>query len=99
MENPSTIGKTKGKCGEIELFLKIDKNKIINATFFTNGCGATVACGSMISKLIQNRTIDEVSKITKEDLIDALEGLPAENEHCTKSFIDALKLALKKYKK
>ena len=100
MENASANGKIEGWCGDtMQIFLKIDKNRVIDATFFTNGCGATVACGSMITKLIQNKLIDNVIKITEEDLKKALDGLPPDNEHCAELTIKTLKATLENYQK
>ena len=100
MENASISGKIKGSCGDtMQLFLKIKDNQIIDSSFFTDGCGATVACGSMISKLIQKKSIDKVAKITDEDLKNALDGLPPENEHCAELAINTLKSALENYQK
>ncbi len=95
IENPSAMAKIKGWCGDtMQIFLKINGDRIDNATFFTDGCGATVACGSMVIKLIQNKSIEEIEKITKEDLKNALDGLPPENAHCAELTINTLKAAL-----
>jgi nitrogen fixation NifU-like protein len=100
MENPSASAIIKGWCGDtMQLDLKIEKNKISNVTFFTDGCGATVACGSMITKLIQDKSINEIVNITEEDLKEALDGLPPENEHCAELTIKTLKAALENYQK
>ena len=100
MENPSISGKYKGWCGDtLHLFLRIEKNKVIDASFFTDGCGATVACGSMLIKLITDKEIEDLSKITEEDLKEALDGLPLENEHCATLAIKTLEETLKNYKK
>ena len=82
----------------MEIYFQVDMGKINKVSFMTDGCGPTVACGSMISKMITGRKPQEVEKITPEDLITALDGLPEENLHCAKLAIDTLGEALRKYK-
>ena len=53
LENPDTKGEIKGPCGDtMKITLKIKDEKIIDARFWTDGCGATIACGSMMIKII-----------------------------------------------
>jgi len=101
MENPTIQGKYRGWCGDsLQFFLKLDEDqKIKEATFITDGCGATTACDSMMVKLIENKTIEEASKITEKDLKEALGGLPPENDHCATLAVKTLEETLKKCKK
>ena len=98
MKNPSAFGEAKGKCGMMQFFLKINNKIITDATFFTDGCGTTVACGSKMIKLIEKKSIKEIIKITENDLKNALDGLPPENEHCAELAVRTLRVALKNYK-
>ena len=76
LENANRHSKNKGTCGDtMEIFLKIDNNKIINASFLTDGCGATIACGSFITQMIKGKKVKDVLKITSQDLIEALDTL------------------------
>ncbi|MHA1377928.1 MAG: iron-sulfur cluster assembly scaffold protein [Candidatus Helarchaeota archaeon] len=99
MENPTVHGKYRGWCGDsLQFFLKIDNERRIKiATFITDGCGATTACGSMMAKMIENMTVDEALKITEDDLKKALDGLPPENDHCATLAVNTLKETLKNY--
>ncbi|MFX1508542.1 MAG: iron-sulfur cluster assembly scaffold protein, partial [Promethearchaeota archaeon] len=54
IEKPDAIGEIKGPCGDTMKFtLNIKNGRIINARFWTDGCGATIACGSMLTKMIK----------------------------------------------
>ena len=101
IEHPTVQGKYRGWCGDsIQLFLNIDENQLIKEAYFlTDGCAATVACGSMLIKLIENKTIGEVSNLTEDDLKNALNGLPPENDHCATLAVTTLKETIKDYKK
>jgi nitrogen fixation NifU-like protein len=83
-------------CGDVmTLFLKIDGNKIRNATFKTMGCGAAIASGSILTEMLKNKTLDEARALTPQSLIEALGGLPKIKLHCPDLAIEALDHALK----
>jgi nitrogen fixation NifU-like protein len=67
--------------------------------FMTDGCGATIACGSMITTMVKGIGIEDVMDIADEDLIKALEGLPDENLHCAALAVGTLHKALRGYLK
>ena len=96
IDNPDAVGKIKGPCGDtMKISLKIEKLKIKQAFFWTDGCGASIACGSMLTKLLKGKTIKEAADITNEELIKALDGLPKEHMHCSKLAVNTLQTALK----
>ena len=83
MPEPDTHGLVHGWCGDtMELFLRLDGDRITNVSFMTDGCGPTVACGSMLTKMVKEMSLQEASQVRPEDLIDALDGLPEESAHC-----------------
>jgi nitrogen fixation NifU-like protein len=100
IENPDATGFIKGPCGDtIKIDLMINNNKIINALFWTDGCGASIACGNMLTKIIKGITIEQAMKITNDQLTSILGGLPKENLHCSKLAVDTLHEAIKNYHK
>lgn len=99
LDSPDAFAKIKGPCGDImKISLKIDKGKIKNANFWTDGCGATIACGSMLTKIIKGLLIEEVKKISSSKLIKTLDGLPVEHLHCSNLAVDTLQKAIRNYK-
>ncbi len=64
------------------LYLKLDDGRIAAAKYHTVGCGPTIASGSILTEIIQGRTIQECRKLTAQDLIDALDGVPPDKLHC-----------------
>ena len=95
IENADSFGYAKGTCGdEITIFLKIENGKICNAKFLTDGCGATLACGSSITELVKGKTVWQAKKIYPQDIINYLGGLPASHLHCAVLAVQALREAL-----
>jgi nitrogen fixation NifU-like protein len=92
---PDAFARLTGWCGDtMEIYLKMDHDIIEDISFMTDGCGATIACGSMLTSMVKGRSVDEVKAITDNDLVTALEGLPEENLHCAHLAIITLEKAL-----
>ncbi len=95
LEKPDAFGTIHGWCGDtMEIYLQLTGGRIEIATFMTDGCGPTIACGSMLTKMVTGKTLDDVRRIMPEDLITALEGLPPENAHCAELAIRTLQDAI-----
>ncbi|MEM2111025.1 MAG: iron-sulfur cluster assembly scaffold protein [Candidatus Bathyarchaeia archaeon] len=85
-------------CGDITKFwIKVVEGKIVDAKYKTQGCAASVACGSVLTELVKDKTIEEALKITKDDIVTALNGLPQQKIHCSVLADDALKDAIRDY--
>jgi nitrogen fixation NifU-like protein len=96
--NPDGFGSTTSDCGEVmEIRLKAKDGKITHASFWTNGCSTTVACGSMASELIKGEDISEALVISQNDILKALDGLPEGNHHCAMLAANAVKAAVLDY--
>lgn len=100
MPDPDGQANYLGPCGDnMQIFLKVKDDKITQATFLTDGCGTTIACGSMITELVTGKSIAEAWQITDETVLKALSGLPEENQHCAKLAATTFCLALCNYEK
>jgi len=98
MEGPQGYGKVTGPCGDtVQIFLRIDNDKIIDARFITDGCATTIAAGSMACELAMGKTFREAFKITKEVILEQLGGLPEESIHCALLSSNTLRVALTDY--
>lgn len=97
IDNPDAVGKIKGPCGDtMQIMLKIDNGKVTDVRFWTDGCGTSIACGSMLTKMIKGKTIEEIFTITSEKLNDELDGLPENHVHCTVLAVNTLKKTIEK---
>ena len=84
-------------CDTMEIWLKVIGGKIKEAKFWTDGCGTTIAAGSMITEIAKGKGPAEASKITQKDVLKALGGLPEESVHCALLAANTLKGAIKDY--
>ena len=107
-ENPRNVGEieeadgigTVGNavCGDImKIFIKVEDNRIVDAKFKTFGCGAAIATSSMTTEMVVGKTIEEALAITREQVADALGGLPPVKMHCSNLAADALHAAIQEY--
>ena len=85
-------------CGDVmKLYIKVKDNKIVDIKFETMGCAAAIATSSIITDLAKGKTIEAALKITKDNIVEELEGLPPIKVHCSLLAIDALHAAIKDY--
>ena len=82
-------------CGDLlQLFLRVEADRIAAAGFLAQGCPPSIAAGSVLTELVADRTIAEARALTPRDVRAALERLPRNKEHCAVLAIDALRAAL-----
>lgn len=87
IENPA--------CGDVlKLTLKVANGRIEEARFLARGCVASMACASALTELVRGRTVEEARALRREELVDALGGLPSASEHAGHLALDALAGAL-----
>ncbi len=101
MDRPDGTGKMSSPvCGDImELYLKIKDDVIVDAKFKTFGCWAAIASSSMITEMVKGKSIEEALKLTNKDVADSLGGLPQIKMQCSLLAEDALRAAIKDYRK
>jgi nitrogen fixation NifU-like protein len=85
-------------CGDImKVFIKVKDGRIADAKFKTFGCGAAIATSSMVTEMVKGMTIEEAMAITRQQVAEALDGLPPLKMHCSNLAADALKAAITEY--
>ena len=98
IQAPDGVGKVTGPCGDtMEIYLKVNSDRITNTTFWTDGCGPSIASGSVVTELAKGKNIAEAQRITQHDVLDALGGLPEESLHCALLAANTLKEAVRDY--
>ena len=98
MGDADGFARVTGSCGDtMEIWLKVKNGTIANATFMTDGCGTSIASGSMVTDLAKGKSVAEARRISQQDILGALGGLPQESEHCALLAADTLKEAIKDY--
>jgi nitrogen fixation protein NifU and related proteins len=88
IENPA--------CGDIlKLSLRIQHGRIADIRFRAKGCVPAMACASLITELVKGRTPVEARRVRREELVQAIGGLPKASAHASYLAMDALLAALK----
>jgi nitrogen fixation NifU-like protein len=100
LEHPNAVGIIKGPCSDtMKITLKIENEKIKDARFWTDGCGATLAAGNMLIKMVKGKTLQEANNVNPKQLIDTLEGLSKEHSHCAILAVNTLHKSIENYYK
>jgi len=101
IENPDIVTTYRGPCGDvIKLYLKIDRTSIIeDAKFHYAGCPGVAASASAMIELVKGKTVDEAKKMTEDNVLIELGGLPKTKLDCPKLAITTLRKAIAEYEK
>ncbi len=95
-DGEATVGDP--QCGDfIKVWIKVNDGHIVDFKYKVVGCGAAIATSSVVSELSMGRTFAEAAKLTDDDVVVALGGLPTNKEHCSLLGIRGLHCALVDY--
>jgi len=108
--NPRNVGEIRNadgvgtvgnpQCGDVmTIYIKVKDEKIDDIKFKTLGCAAAIATSSILTEMTIGKKLDEALKITRDDVANELGGLPAIKLHCSNLAADALREAIKDYRK
>ena len=98
MKHPDGYAILRGVCGDtMEVFLDSENDRVKEASFQTDGCGSSRACGSFAAEMAIGKNPDELPEITGEAIIEKPDGLPREGEHCATLASKTLHGALNAY--
>jgi len=108
LKQPRNVGELEGAngtghvgnkaCGDImELYIKVEKDIIVDAKFKTFGCGAAIATSSMVTEMVKGKTVKAALEISNKAVAEALDGLPPIKMHCSVLAEQALKAAIEDY--
>ena len=89
IENPA--------CGDVlELTVRATAGRDEEIRFRAKGCVASMACGSALTEMVLGKTVDEARRLSREELVAAVGGLPQASEHASHMAMDALRAVLAK---
>lgn len=72
------------------LYVRLHGDRVTASQFQSHGCGATIASASMLTELVQGRTLGECRALARDDVLAALGGLPPDKRHCVDFVLDSL---------
>ena len=83
-------------CGDVmKLWVKVDDGRVQDAKFKAQGCSAAIATSSYATEMLVGMNVADARLLTKEQIAEALGGLPASKIHCSVLASDAIKEVLK----
>jgi len=98
IRDPDGCACLRGLCGDtMEIFLRFENDRIKEASFKADGCGASVVCGSFAAEMAVGKNPDEILEITGEAILKKLGKLPEKDEHCALLASETLQEALNDY--
>ena len=84
-------------CGDImDLAVKVSGDHIAEVRFRAKGCVPAIAAGSCLTEMIKGRSLLDAQAIKREQIVEALDGLPPASTHASHLAMDALNAVLKK---
>jgi nitrogen fixation NifU-like protein len=87
--------RTNPVCGDrLRLTLRLRDNRIEAARFLAYGCAPTLACGSALAEMLEGMLKEEAARLTRQQIVRALDGLPARKQHAAALAIETLRAAL-----
>ena len=87
-------------CGDVmKIYIKVKNDRIKEIKFETLCCPAAIATTSVLTTLVKSKTLDFAKKVSKQDIVDALGGLPPVKLHCSNLATEALKAAINNLRK
>ena len=92
VENPA--------CGDIlRLAVKIADGRISEIRFKAKGCVPAMGCASALTELVRGKTLAETRALSRDDVIQAVGGVPEASTHAGHLAIEALTAVLRKLQK
>jgi len=99
IEDPDGVGRVGNPiCGDLmEMMIKVHDGRITDIKFRTFGCGAAIASSSIATEMVKGKPLEEAAKLTRQQVAEALGGLPPQKLHCSNLAAEALHAALEDY--
>jgi nitrogen fixation NifU-like protein len=105
-QNPRNAGELPGAdakvevsnpvCGDVlQLAVRIEGERITDARFLCRGCTTSIACASLLTEQLHDRTLAEARSVTAQSLSQALGGLPPATFHGAELAADAVETMLR----
>ena len=82
-------------CGDfIKVWIKVKDEVITDYKYKVFGCGGAIATTSVASELAIGKHLKDAIKITDDDVIQQLGGIPENKEHCSLLGVNGLRAAI-----
>ena len=85
-------------CGdEMRLWISVQDGRIARIAFKSYGCPGAISTSSMLTTLAEGKSVEAASRISDDDVVATLGGIPENKKHCSLLGVQALQAALADY--
>ncbi len=106
--NPANFGVIKGASGVgkvtldigseiIKIYIKVEEEKVVEATFQAFGGVVAIACGSVAARLINGKAVSTLSKFAVSDLTAVVGKVEDDQMYIVHGVVNAVHLAGESY--
>jgi NifU-like protein involved in Fe-S cluster formation/bacterioferritin-associated ferredoxin len=87
------------KCGDMmKMYIKVgDDETVTDCKWKTYGCASAIGSTSLLSTMVIGKNLEDALKITPDDIVTELGGLPTQKFHCSVLGDKALRAAVEDY--
>jgi nitrogen fixation NifU-like protein len=83
-------------CGDtLELTIRVEGELISDIRFRAKGCVPAMACGSAITELVKGKTVEQARRVSREELVQKVGGLPQASGHASHLALETLNALLR----
>ena len=83
IDHPDGSAKITGVCGDtVEMFLRMNGEKIEKVKFVTDGCMFSIAACSVAAEMAKGKTVPGCIGINQSAILNHLGKMPKDHEHC-----------------
>jgi len=87
-------------CGDqMKLWIAVRDDRIARIAFKSFGCPGAIATSSMLTALAEGKSIEDARRITDDDVVESLGGIPEKKRHCSLLGVRALQAAIEDWEK
>jgi nitrogen fixation NifU-like protein len=83
-----------GRGNYMIVWVKVEGACVVDAGYKTYGCPPAIAAGSILTEMAKGSSCEEALAITRQQLVEAMGGLPLGREHCAALALEALARAV-----
>jgi nitrogen fixation NifU-like protein len=100
LKNADGVGEIgNAACGDImKMYIKVENDKIADVKFKTFGCAAAIVSTSIATEMMKNKNIDDVLKITNDQILDQMGDIPKTKIHCSVMAEEVIYKTIENYK-
>jgi len=98
MPSPDAVGiaSLSGRAPYFTIYLKVANGIIEKATFQAFGCGYSIAACSAMTEMVTGKAVGACLRMTADEVLQALGGMPEHKRYCAELAIAALRDAIAK---